>query len=138
MEQLERIMRASLAIVATLLLTGAAQAQSAQSPAVEPVIGVGMICNTPDQAKQFVELQSKGTKPEQAVDAVNARAKDARACGFAAVAFVPDQTVDTKPVRNKLLKVMRIQVVAGFDGSDWRPASMTQYAVIEDTSGESI
>lgn len=130
-------MRASLAIAATLLLCGAAQAQTAQQVA-EPVIGVGMICNTPDQAKQFVELQSKGTKPEQAVDAVNAQAKDGRACGFAAVAFVPDQTIDTKPVQNKLLKVMRIQIIAGFDGNDWRPASMTQYAVIEDTSGETI
>jgi uncharacterized protein YggE len=130
-------MRASLAIAATLLLCGAAQAQTAQQTA-EPVIGIGMICNTPDQAKQVVELQSNGTGAEQAADAVNTRARDARACGVAAVAFVPDQTVDTKQVQNKLLKVMRIQIVAGFDGNDWRPTTLTQYAIIEDTSGEAI
>lgn len=101
-------------------------------------VGIGMMCNTPDQAKQFVELQSKGTEAERAMDTVNASAGEGHACGVAAVAFVPSDTLDTKPVQNKLMKVVRIQVIANFDGGNWRQVDATQYAVVEDTSGETI
>lgn len=131
-------MRAVLAFAASLALCAAAQAQTALSAAPEPTVGVGMICNTSDQARQLVDLQSHGAKAEQAMDAVNAQAKNARACGIAAVAFVPDQTLATTPVNNKLLRVMRIQIVAGFDGRNWRQTAVTQYAIVEDIGGLSI
>lgn len=130
--------RTYLAMAAALLLSSAAHAQSLETANVQPVIGVGMICNTPNQARQFLELQSKGTQPQKAVHAVNAHAKDAHACGLAAVAFVPSKTVETKPLHNKLVRVVRIQVLAGYDGGTWRPVTMTQYAVIEDDSGLTI
>jgi hypothetical protein len=129
------------ATAATLvLLCAGAQAQAPQVPPQngDTVVGVGMICNTPDQARRFIALQVRGSEPHAAMNAVNNEAKDARACGVAAVAFVRDQTVDTETMNNKLVHVVRINVVAGYDGRGWQPVTnMTQYAVIEE-GGESI
>jgi hypothetical protein len=56
----------------------------------------------------------------------------------AAIAFVRDKTLDTKTVKNKLVQVVRINVIAGFNGSDWqRVSNMVQFAVVEG-EGESI
>ena len=76
----------------------------------------------------------------QELDAAEAIFRELAAGDFdlAAVAFVRDQTVDTETMNNKLVHVVRINVVAGYDGRGWQPVTnMTQYAVIED-SGESI
>jgi hypothetical protein len=126
------------AAAALTLACGAAQAGEFQIDAKTTAVGVGMICNTPEQAEQFLALRAKGTAAKDAVAAVNAKAADPRACGLAAIAFVPEKTVDAKPVANKLLQVVRINVVAGFNGDGWqRVPSMTQYAVMEG-EGEAI
>lgn len=128
------------AATAALLLCGAARADG---PADDPTgsgasVGVGMICNTSEQAEQFLALRSNGAKPEQAMASVNEKAHDPRACGLAAIAFTRDTTLDSKPVDNKLVQIVRINVIAGFNGSGWqRIAGMTQYAVIEG-EGEAI
>ncbi len=126
---------------AALLLCGVAQAQTPSPPTMngDTVVGIGMICNTPDQAKRFIALQVNGSEAQAAMNAVNAEAKDDRACGVAAVAFTRDQTVDTATIHDKLVQVVRINVLAGFDGHTWQPVSnMTQYAVIEAAGGLSI
>ncbi|MGH6727886.1 MAG: hypothetical protein ACREB8_15290 [Pseudolabrys sp.] len=126
---------------ATLLLCGVAHAQQPASPPAnaETTIGVGIICNTPDQAKHFIALQANGSRPREAMDAVNAEANDARACGVATIAFVRDRTVDTETVHDKLVEVVRINVIAGYNGAVWRPVgNMTQYAVMAAEGGESI
>jgi hypothetical protein len=48
------------AAATALLLCGVAQAQTDRPANAEPAIGVGVMRNTPDQAKQLVILQSKG------------------------------------------------------------------------------
>lgn len=119
---------------AAILVCGAARAQgSAQSPENgDAAVGVGIICNTPEEARQFVDLRSHGAAPEQAMHAVNVNAMNDRACGVAAVAFIRDATVDTMTVENNLVQIVRINVVAGFDGSTWqRVSNMVQYAVLE-------
>ena len=90
-------MRFFWAAVAAILLCGTAQADGpVQSPATgDAAIGVGVICNTPEEARQFVDLRSHGAAPDQAVQAVNNNAMDERACGVAAIAYVHDATVDT-------------------------------------------
>jgi hypothetical protein len=104
----------------------------------DAAVGVGIICNTADEAKQFVDLRRGGSAQEQAVQTVNAGASDERACGVAAVAYVTDGTVDTTTLGDKLVRIVRINVVAGFNGSAWqRVSGMVQYAVIEG-GGESI
>ena len=96
----------------------------------DAAVGVGVICNTSEEARQFVDLRSHGAAPDQAVQAVNANAMDERACGVAAIAYVHD--------RNQLVQIVRINVVAGFNGSAWqRVSGMVQYAVLEG-GGESI
>jgi len=128
------------ATAAVLLVSGAARADS---PAKQPekgdaAVSVGIICNTPQQAEQFVGYRKKGVAAEQAMRSVNATARDQRACGVAAVAYVRDTTVDTMALENRLVQIVRINIVAGFNGSDWQKVSDTvQYAVL-DGEGESI
>jgi hypothetical protein len=70
--------------------------------------------------------------------AVNANARDDRACGVAAIAYFRGQTVDTKTFEDKLVQIVRINVVAGFNGNAWqRVADKVQYAVVEGV-GEAI
>ena len=95
-------------------------------------IGVGIICNTPEQMERLVGLRNDGKEMVRAVTAVNDEAKDPRACGVAAVAFMSDKMVDMKNVQGKLVQIVRITVVATFDGRQWaRVPIMTQYALIE-------
>jgi hypothetical protein len=128
------------AAVAAFLLSGgmAARADDLAVGGDQPSVGVGMICNTSDQAEQFLALQAKGSKADAAMKTVNAQAKNPRACGVAAIAFIRDKTLDTKTVKNKLVQVVRINILAGFNGNGWqRVSNMIQYAVIEG-EGESI
>jgi hypothetical protein len=124
---------------AAILVCGAARAEGPQSPVSgDAAVGVGVICNTQEEAKQFVDLRSHGAAPDQAVKTVNKNAMDERACGVAAVAYIHDGTVDTSKLDNNLVQIVRITVVAGFNGSAWqRVSGMVQYAVLEG-SGESI
>jgi hypothetical protein len=138
-------MRASLkaaliAGCALLLCTGARAEQPLdEQDADGPTIGIGLICNTPEQAEQFVTLQNQGRDPAQAIAAVNKQANNPRACGVAAVAFIRDKTVTTRTVQNRLVQVVRINVVAGFNGDQWHSMpAMIQYAVIESEGGDSI
>lgn len=128
------------ATAAALLVCGAARADGPVQPSEkgDAAVGVGIICNTPQQAEQFVGLRKKGTAPEQAMRAVNALARDRRACGVAAVAYIRDTTVDTMAMQDRLVQIVRINIVAGFNGSAWQRVSDTvQYAVLEG-DGESI
>src|SRR5689334_3606376 len=128
------------AAAAATLVCGAARADApAQPPANgDAAVGVGVICNTSEEAKQFIDLRSHGAAPDQAMQAVNANALDERACGVAAIAYVRDETVDTMKLENTLVQIVRINVVAGFNGSVWqRVSDMVQYAVLEG-GGESI
>lgn len=122
------------ATAAALLVCGAARADSPpQAPEKgDAAVGVGIICNTPQQAEQFVGFRKKGIVPEQAMRAVNATAHNQRACGVAAVAYIRDTTVDTMTLQDRLVQIVRINIVAGFNGSGWqRVSDMVQYAVLE-------
>jgi hypothetical protein len=130
------------AAVAALLSGGAARADDVAglpTPAPdEAVVGVGVICNTSDQAQQYVNFRQTGQDITPAVAKVNAQAQEPRACGVAAIAFVPDKTVETKTVGGLLVKIVRVNVVAGYNGSGWQPvASTVQYAIVE-TKGQEI
>lgn len=119
---------------ALVLFGGAAQALDNHGAAV----GVGMICNTQAQADQFISLREHGSAPRAAMAAVNKASRDPRACGVAAIAFVRDGTVTSRAVADKLVQVVRISVVAGFNGAGWQPVANTvQFAVMEG-EGEAI
>ena len=129
-----------VAAAAAALVCAAARADESSRPPAngDAAIGVGIICNTPEQAEQFVSLRSKGAAPDKAMNSVNANARSDRACGVAAIAYIRDQTVDIRKLQNQLVQIVRINVVAGFNGVGWQRMSNTiQYAVLEG-EGESI
>ncbi|HET7803870.1 MAG TPA: hypothetical protein VFL53_06500 [Pseudolabrys sp.] len=126
------------AAAAAVLACGVARAEGQPPAQGDPAVGVGIICNTSEEARQFVDLRSRGAAPEQAMQAVNTDARDERACGVAAIAYVRDATVDTTTIKDRLVQIVRINVVAGFNGAAWqRVADMVQYAVIEG-EGEAV
>jgi hypothetical protein len=133
------------AAIAALLTGGVARAddltslpgQAGQNDN-EPIVGVGVICNTSDQALQYVNFRQTGQDLTPAVAKVNSQAQEPRACGVAAIAFVPDKTLETKSMGGRLVKIVRVNVVAGYNGSRWqRVASTVQYAIME-TAGQEI
>jgi len=134
-----RLYQFAAAAAIVTLTCGAAQASDfSLTDTNSTAMGIGMICNTPDQAEQFVALRAHGAAPKDAMQKVNLLAHDPHACGVAAIAFTRDKTVDAKAVANKLLQIVRINVLAGFNGNGWqRVPGMTQYAVMEG-EGESI
>lgn len=128
---------------ALLLLGGLAQADEASlPPQPEPdsmAIGMGVICNTSDQAEHYVRLRAGGAEITAAVSAVNEAARDPKACGLAAVAFQRDKTVEAKSMQGKLVTIVRISVLSGYNGREWlRVPTMVQYAVMEAQDAQSI
>jgi hypothetical protein len=131
-------MRLSWAATAALVALGSTIAGNVSADPRDPTdesdvaIGVGIICNTPEQMERLVGMRNDGKEIDAAIVAVNHEAKDPRACGVAAVAFMSDKMVDMKNVQGKLVQIVRISVVAAFDGEQWaRVPVMTQYALIE-------
>jgi hypothetical protein len=128
------------AAAAAILVCGIARAEGGGQPpeSGDPAVGIGIICNTPEEAKQVVDLRSRGAGPEQAIHAVNAKATDERACGVAAIAYMRGETIDTMTLDNNLVQIVRVNIVAGFNGSVWQRVSNTvQYAVLEG-GGQSV
>lgn len=128
---------------ALLLLGGFAQADEANIPPQPDgdgmAVGVGVICNTSEQAERYVSLRARGAEITLAVSAVNQQVRDPKACGLAAVAFQRDKTVEAKSMQGKLVTIVRINVLAGYNGREWlRVPAMVQYAVMEAQDGLSI
>jgi hypothetical protein len=126
----------SLAAAALMLCVAAHAAElPGQQADKGPTVGVGVICNTSAQAEQYVTLRAKGQDVTPAVALVNRQARQPRACGFAAIAFVRDHTMTSKTVNGKVVDIVRINVIAGFNGQGWQHVANTvQYAVIETKS----
>ena len=125
----------TLTAAAAALAVLAASAARAEAPANDEGkmgVGVGVICNTTDQAQNYVKLRSGGAEVTLAVSAVNERVRDPQACGVAAVAFERDKTVGTMSQKGQLVSIVQVRVVAGFDGTKWaRVPDTVQYAIIE-------
>lgn len=133
-------MRFSVALAAALLFVGGvAQANAASIPpppaqfdTAGMVVGIGVICNTTEQAEHFVSLRANGAEITLAVIEVNKKAQDQKACGLAAIAYRPSKTLETKTIQGKVVAIVQISVIAGYNGTQWmRVPSMVQYAVME-------
>jgi hypothetical protein len=91
-----------------------------------------MICNTPEQARQYLEYRAGGAASQDAMKRVNEKSQNPPACVVAAIAFVRDKLLHCHFVENKLLEIVRVNVLAGFDGRNWQDMpSVVQYAVME-------
>ncbi|MGC1464676.1 MAG: hypothetical protein WA792_02990 [Pseudolabrys sp.] len=135
------IMAAAMTAAAAILLGGAAHAQTnglSQQQDDQPSVGIGVICNTPDEARHFISLRAGGAKAEKAMQSINTEAKDPRACGVAAVVYTRGGIVANEKLDGKLVQIVRINVLAGYNGAGWqRVSDMVQYAVLEG-GGETI
>lgn len=100
--------------------------------------GVGVICNTSQQAEHFVSLRARGARIPAAMDSVNKESKDPKACGMAAIAYKRGKTMDTKRLHGKTVDIVRVHVLAGYDGHGWMRMRqvMTQYAIVQSKSIE--
>jgi hypothetical protein len=114
-----RLTWAAAAAALTICAAASAAERSTNPVLGGPSVGIGIICNTAEQAARFVSLRAGGADSPHAIQAVNIEAKDAHAC-------------------DKLLQVVRVNILAGFNGNAWQQtAGMIQYAVIEG-EGEAI
>src|SRR4051794_31703761 len=98
--------------MATALLSYGAGGQTKAGEVItsfdQPNVGIGMICNTADQAQQYLHLRAEGAAATDALQKVNDGAHDLHACGVAAIAYVRDKMLQCHAVENKLLEVVRI------------------------------
>lgn len=100
---------AALAIAFGLFLIGIAHAQAN--------VGVGVICDTAEQATRYVELLRSDSEYEAAIDRVNAEVGAEHACGHATVAFVPIEEVAHVSNGVAPYRIVRVQVIgAGVEG----------------------
>jgi hypothetical protein len=130
-----RVLHLAAGAALAVLICGANAPSKAHDGIVQPegpTVGVGMICNTPEQARQYLEYRASGAASQDAVKRVNEAARNPHACGVAAIAFVRDKLLHCHFVENKLLEIVRINVLAGFDGRSWQDMPpVVQYAVME-------
>jgi hypothetical protein len=103
-----------------------ATAQEAESSVQ---VGVGVICDTPQQLERFIALNVKdGSAAEVAVDTVNIEARDDHACGAVAIAFIPGKRVNDVEVEGGTMRVIEVIVVATLTPHGLVPIQpMTQY-----------
>lgn len=127
---------------AALLLVAQAKADdfgpSNQNGRGDARVGVGVICNTSEQAEHYLTLRAAGQDVTPAVQSVNAEAQQPRACGVAAIAFTTGKTMDTKAINGKLVKIVQVTIVAGYDGMSWHPVADAQQFAIVETEGYAI
>jgi len=132
---MRKIFPAILTVTAAAAIMGvAARADEVLAPSAgdQTSIGVGLICDTSEEAQQFVGLRAGGIEFKAAVQKVNDEARNPRACGVATIAYVPGKMVASQSVGAKLMQVIRIDIVAGYNGSGWqRVNGLVQYAIVE-------
>lgn len=77
-------MRIFWAAAAGILVCGAARAEGPMPSPVngDTAVGVGVICDTSEEARQFVDLRNHDAAPDQAVQTVNANVVDERAAAL--------------------------------------------------------
>ncbi|HEX3857999.1 MAG TPA: hypothetical protein VHV58_00225 [Pseudolabrys sp.] len=126
--------RIAMVTAALLLASGAARAQqfTNEDDSSGLTVGVGIICDTQLEAERYVSLRDGGAQAEPAMHTVNDEAKNPRACGLAAVAFVGNETLAQKSLHGAPVAITRIVVVAGYNGAKWvRMPGYIQYAIVE-------
>ena len=118
----------SVVRISALLLLSCVAA-SAQEGKMQ--VGRGVICHTPEQAKQFVALRSNGKEQDVALLTVNRDASDAAACNVGLFMFSVAEPVAEMALNGRPIAIIKITVHAFGIGSVWRqiPQSV-QYTVV--------
>ena len=107
----------------TFLLSGAAIAggrQPADIHASSLEVGIGVVCNTKEQAAKFARLSDETGNILQAIKTVNAEAENPTACGKLIAAFVRGRSVGEVHRTHGSVKLAEITIVAVPDGKGWQ------------------
>ena len=102
-------------------------------PAKAEDIGRGVLCDTPEQVRQFVALRNEGMGPQAALHVVNDEAQKTTACSYAMVMFASDKAITDLTIKGRRIHILQITIVAFGDGRTWKwLPDMVQYtAVVE-------
>jgi hypothetical protein len=94
-------------------------------------VGVGVVCDSAQQIERFLALQTGGSSPHSAIDAVNTEALTPHACMMAMIAFVRVNEVNAISAPGGRMRVLQITIVAAQTPQGWQPVpQLTQYTAI--------
>lgn len=100
--------------------------------AQEVVRGRGLVCDTALQIKKAIAAFDRG---ENGVAEVNR--EEPRACGILAIEYYLREILEKLPTKEGLVDLARVDIVAIFDGIQWRRlASHQQIIAIQHESGK--
>lgn len=95
-----------------------------------PAVGLGLICDSPQQLHRFVDMRNQGREADEAVRTINEEAKNPVACGSVMAAFAPGKAVDKMKMLGETVEFIEITVIAISDGAGWtKVPPTTQYAI---------
>lgn len=115
-----RSMSFALAMLATGAISTAALAQ--ENTALENGnnirVGTGVICDTQDEAQEFVRIMSEHDAGS-ALQEINGKASNPMACGMATVAFRTGKSLGEIRTSKGSFDIYQIEVVAGAVDGSW-------------------
>lgn len=127
-----RSMSFALALLATSAISTAALAQenTALEDGSKIQVGTGVICDTQDEAQEFVRIMSEHDAGA-ALQEVNGKASSPMACGMATVAFRTGKSLGEMRTSKGAFNIYQIEVVAGAVDGSWHVVpSRTQFTAM--------
>jgi hypothetical protein len=93
-------------------------------------VGVGLICDGSNQVERYLKLSRGEGSPVEALKVVNDEANKT-ACGVASIAFVVGEEVGTVKLKDGVMHIMQIMVVATQTQRGWQQVPPTvQYTAV--------
>jgi len=123
----------ALAVLATSAVSTAGFAEDAsleQMPAGQIRVGTGVICDTQDEATNFVRIMSEHDAGA-ALQQINSQSQQPMACGMATVAFRSGKNMGEIRTAKGSFNIVEIEIIAGaVDGSWHMVPNRTQYTAM--------
>jgi hypothetical protein len=122
-------------ILALLIVPSGAMAQEPQEQNKAPKVGAGIVCDTPQQLQRYLTLHVEGAPAESAIETVNSEFHNPVACGILVTAFIENQEVVKVTMRDGVLRLVQIIIVATMGDAGWQrmPATVQYTAVFVKT-----
>lgn len=94
-------------------------------------LGVGVICDTPEQIKRYLTLYQGSATAEQAATTVNTETNSPGGCGMVSIAFISGDILGDVNVKGGIMRMMRIVVFAMKTEQGWQSIPPTlQYTAL--------
>jgi hypothetical protein len=109
----------ALALLATGAMSTAALAENTSLEGADQIqIGTGVICDTQDEASDFVRIMSEHDAGA-ALQEINRKASSPLACGMATVAFRTGKSLGEVHTGKGSFNILEIEVLAGAVDGSW-------------------